>query len=216
MKKQLGLLMGCLNFTRVQEDEFNDWYDLEHIPERLVIPGFINAVRWLGANDPKISVAIFDLESTDVLESPPYLALMGRNTSPWSRRTIGLCDEIGRFTAEQILPGDEIAPQDAEGLLIVAMNVLPAAESEFNAWYNEEHIPRLRTVPGVLCARRFLTLSGSRKYIATYHLSHPDIQASEAWEKAITTPWQSKMNPLTNDHLRLVLRRYERKRNIPR
>ena len=213
MMKQMGLLMGCLNFTRVQEDEFNDWYDLEHIPQRLAIPGFINAVRWLGANDPKVSVTIFDLRSTDVLESPPYLALMGANTSPWSRRIIGRCDEIGRFTAAQILPGDEIAPQEAEGLVIVAMNVMPAAESEFNAWYNEEHIPRLRTVPGMLSARRFLTLSGSRKYIATYHLSHPDIKASEAWGMAIRTPWQSKMKTLTTDHLRFVLRRYERKGN---
>jgi hypothetical protein len=96
------------------------------------------------------------------------------------------------------------------------MNVLPEAESEFNAWYNEEHVPHLRTVPGMLCARRFLTSSGSRKYIATYHLSHHNVQASEAWQKAITTPWQGKMKPLTKDRLRFVLRRYARKGEIPR
>ena len=96
-------------------------------------------------------------------------------------------------------------------MLVVAMNVLPEAEAEFNAWYNEEHIPLLRTVPGMLCARRFKTVSGPRKYIAVYHLSGPEVQASEAWAKAITTPWQIKMKPLTSDRLRFVLSRYRRK-----
>ena len=212
MTKPMGLLIGSFNFANVQEDEFNDWYDLEHIPQRLAIPGFINAERWLGADDPKISVVTYDLENVDVLESPPYFAVTGENTSPWSRRVIGMCDELGRFVAKQILPGCEVGPQDAGGMLIVSMNVLPEAEAEFNAWYNEEHIPRLRTVPGMLCARRFMTVSGSRKYIATYHLSRPDLQASEAWTKATATPWQAKMKPLTTDHLRFVLRRYKREK----
>jgi hypothetical protein len=216
MTKPMGLLIASFNYRRVQEDEFNDWYDSEHIPQRLAIPGFVNIVRWLGADDPKISVVTFDLDSVAVLESAPYLAVVGENMSPWSRRVIGLCDQLGRFAAEQILPGRELGPQDAQGLLIVAMNVLPEAESEFNAWYNEEHIPRLRTVPGMLCARRFLTLSGSRKYIATYHLSHPDVQQASAWQTAVATPWQSKMKPLTSDHLRFVLRRYVRKGEIHR
>lgn len=215
MTKPMGLLIASFNYRRVAEDEFNDWYDCEHIPQRLAIPGFIKAVRWLGDDDPKISVVTFDLESADVLESPPYMAVVGKNMSPWSRRVIGLCENLGRFGAEQILPGREVGPQDAQGLLIVAMNVLPEAESEFNAWYNEEHIPRLRTVPGMLCARRFLTLSGSHKYVAIYHLSHPDVQASKAWHEAITTPWQSKMKPQTKDHLRFVLRRYARKGEVP-
>jgi hypothetical protein len=211
MTKPMGLLIASFNFANVQEDEFNDWYDHEHIPQRLAIPGFINAERWLGADDPKISVVTFDLENVGVLESPPYLAVTRENMSPWSRRVIGLCSGLGRFGAKQILPGCEVGPQDAEGMLIVAMNILPEAEAEFNAWYNEEHIPRLRTVPGMLCARRFMTVSGSRKYIATYHLSSPEVQTSEVWAKAISTPWQIKMSPLMSDRLRFVLRRYKRK-----
>lgn len=207
----MGLLIASFNFAKVQDDEFNDWYDLEHIPQRLAIPGFINAVRWLGVDDPKISVVTFDLQSADVLESPPYLGVVGENMSPWSRRVIGMCESLGRFGAEQILPGQEVEPQEAQGLLIVANNILPEAETEFNACYDEELIPRLRTVPGILCARRFLTLSGPRKYIATYHLSHPDVQASEEWQKAIATPWQDKMKPMTKDRLIFVLRRYTRK-----
>ena len=28
------------------DDEFNRWYDEEHIPERLAIPGVLNAARY--------------------------------------------------------------------------------------------------------------------------------------------------------------------------
>ena len=124
---------------------------------------------------------------------------------------IGKCERIARIDAEQLPPGREVGPQDAGGMLIIAMNVLPEAEAEFNAWYDEEHIPLLKMVPGVLCARRFKSEAGPRRYIAVYHLSAPEVQASEAWAKAITTPWQQKMKKLTLDRLRFVLRPYRRR-----
>lgn len=215
MTKAMGLLLAAFNYRRVAEDEFNDWYDCEHIPQRLAIPGFLNAVRWLGADDPKASVVAFDLAGADVLESPPYLAVIGENMSPWSRRVIGRCESLGRFAAEQILPGSEVGPPEAEGLLIVALNVLPEAEAEFNACYDEEHLPRLRAVPGMLCARRFRTLSGSRRYIATYHLRAPEVQASAAWREAVATPRWEKLKALTRDPLRLLLKRYHRREAHP-
>ena len=59
-------------------------------PQRLAIPGFIRAERWLGVEDPKIAVATYELENIAVLKSPPYLAIAGENLSPWSKRVIGL------------------------------------------------------------------------------------------------------------------------------
>ena len=29
-----GVLIAAMDFSNVAEDEFNDWYDTEHIPER--------------------------------------------------------------------------------------------------------------------------------------------------------------------------------------
>ena len=52
-----GLLIAAMNFSDVAEDEFHDWYDTEHVPERLAVPGFINADRWIGIDNPKVSVA---------------------------------------------------------------------------------------------------------------------------------------------------------------
>ena len=114
-----------------------------------------------------------------------------------------------RFEGDQILPGDQLPPAAAGGLLLNAMNIAPEHEAEFNEWYDKEHIPALAAVPGVLSARRFRG-TGNRKYVALYHLATPDVQESAEWKQARQSDWTSRLQPHFRDHLRLVLRRYVR------
>src|SRR5215469_1834384 len=167
-----GLLFASFDFSSAQAEEFHDWYDLEHIPERLRVPGFLNAERWIGDEEPKIAVAIYDLESLGVLHSPAYNAIGYGNASVWTKRITTIAKRLLRFAGEQLVPGDAIAPSGAGGLLVASMNADPAAEPEFNEWYNAEHLPQLGAVPGVLCARRFSSSEADRerKYLALYHM----------------------------------------------
>ena len=123
-----GILIAAMDFSAAPEDEFHDWYDLEHIPERLRIKGFLNAQRWIAADNPKVSLATYDLDEVGVLHSPPYLAIAGANSSAWTRRTARFRKSLMRFEGEQLFPGDKIAPVDAAGVLLVAMNVAPEHE----------------------------------------------------------------------------------------
>src|SRR4051812_6454064 len=134
-QKPMGLLVAGFNTSPVAQDEFNDWYDTEHIPERQRVPGFINCERWIGADDPKISIATYDLETLGVLKSDAYRAIGGENLSPWSKRLTAKATRVCRFEAEQSSPGNVAAPRGAGGLLLFAMNVVPEAEADFNAWY---------------------------------------------------------------------------------
>ena len=204
-----GILIAAMDFSAAPEDEFHDWYDLEHIPERLRVPGFLNADRWIGTENPKISVATYDLDNVKVLASPAYLAIGGANLSPWSKRVTSKVERLMRFEGDQILPGDQLPPANAGGLLLNAMNIAPEHEAEFNEWYDKEHIPALAAVPGVLCARRFRG-TGNRKYVALYHLETADVVESDEWKKARQSDWTSRLQPQFRDHLRLVLRRYVR------
>lgn len=77
-----GILIAAMDFSAAPEDEFHDWYDLEHVPERLGVPGFINADRWIGIENPKISIATYDLDNVGVLHSPAYLAVGGDTDPP--------------------------------------------------------------------------------------------------------------------------------------
>lgn len=211
----MGLLVAGFDFSAVAEDEFNDWYDTEHIPERKRLKGFVNCERWLGADDPKVSIATYDLASLAVLESPEYRAIAGENLSPWSKRVSGKCRRICRFEAEQTLPGGLAAPvQGAGALLLFATDIAPEAEADFNAWYDQEHVPGLAAVPGCLAARRFLirraVSEGKQRYLALYHLAAPEVPLTDAWKRAVETPWTARVRPHLRGVLRLVLRRYAR------
>src|SRR5215471_7078876 len=151
-----GTLIAAMRIAQVAEDEFHDWYDTEHLPERQRVPGFLLCERWLGADDPRVSVATHDLEGVAVLQGAAYRAIGGENLSPWSKRVTARVDRLMRFEGDQILPGDQLPPSGADGLLLNAMNIAPELEAEFN----------LAAVPGVLGARRFRGTSGNRKYVA--------------------------------------------------
>jgi len=205
-----GTLIAAMRIAQVAEDEFHDWYDTEHLPERQRLPGFLVCERWLGAEDHLVSVATYDLDSVAVLQGAAYRAIGGENLSPWSKRVTARVDRLMRFEGDQILPGDQLPPSSAGGLLLNAMNIAPELEAEFNEWYDKEHIPALAAVPGVLGARRFRGTSGNRKYVALYHLAEPGVVESAEWKTARQSDWTSRLQPHFRDHLRLVLRRYRR------
>ncbi len=207
-----GLLFASFDFSPAHEDEFHDWYDLEHVPERLRVPGFINAERWISDENPKVAVATYDLETHGVLRSPPYLAVGFDNASVWTKRVTAIAHRILRFEGEQLLPGGVVAPAEAKALLVASMNVDPAAEAEFNEWYNAEHLPQLGAVPGVLCARRYRSAEAKpeRKYLALYSLTGPEVSRSAAWTKAADTEWTRRMRPHFRDMLVLRCNRYQR------
>ena len=205
-----GQLIAAMDFSNVSEEEFNDWYDLEHIPERQRVPGFLACQRWIGADNAKHSVAIYDLDTLSVLRSPPYLAIGGENLSPWSKRVTAKCQRLLRFEGDQILPGDKTAPEGAGGLLLVGMTPAPEVEMAFNAWYDTEHVPALARAPGVLSARRFRAQNSSGpKYVALYHLASPEVITGPEWKRASeSTPMPELIRPQISDRLRLVSRAY--------
>jgi hypothetical protein len=76
-------------------------------------------------------------------------------------------------------------------LYIVEQDAAPEHEAELNAWYAEEHLPRLGAVPGVLSARRFAAVDASTtpRYLAAYRLTARPVFESPAWLEARQTPW---------------------------
>ena len=206
-----GILIAGFDFSGCAEDEFNDWYDLEHVPERERVPGFLLCRRWIDHTNPKVALATYDLESHDVLRSAPYKAIAYENLSVWSKRVTAMAKRIMRFEGVQTLPGDAVSPKDAGALLINAMNCDPANETEYNKWYDEEHIPMLAAVSGCRLARRFRGVDGgSHKYVALYHLDSPAVTEKPEWKAAVDTPWAAKVRPMFKDRIRLLCKPYVR------
>jgi hypothetical protein len=65
------------------EEEFNAWYDTEHLPGLARVPGTVSAKRYLRLTGTPRYIACYELVSPAVMESEAWLAI--RHTA-WSSR----------------------------------------------------------------------------------------------------------------------------------
>jgi hypothetical protein len=99
--------------------------------------------------------------------------------------------------------GVESGPQRPAGttVLSVVMDVDADALIAFHGWYEEEHLPKLVAVPGILCAVRYQALTideapatahppGRRvRFLAWYEMAEPGVVATDAFAAAsVLTP----------------------------
>jgi hypothetical protein len=91
---------------------------------------------------------------------------------------------------------------------IVATDVLPAHEADFNVWYDNEHLPGLAAVPGVANAARFRVVEGSGPaYHAGYDLADRAAFNSPSWLAVRGTAWSSRARPAFFNTRRTMYRR---------
>ncbi len=68
-----GLLMVWADIDPGLEAEYHRWYDEEHIAHLLAVPGFLSAGRYVALKGGPKYLALYELESPDVLKSPAFL-----------------------------------------------------------------------------------------------------------------------------------------------
>jgi hypothetical protein len=82
-----GMLLTSMNIDAADEAEFNRWYDREHLEERVAMPGFLEARRYVAHDgDPKY-LSLYSTESIEVLDSPFYRTALANQTA-WSKANI--------------------------------------------------------------------------------------------------------------------------------
>ena len=115
---QTGFLLVLMQPPANIEEEFNAWYDSEHVPERLAVPGVLTAIRFssISAATPKY-LAMYDLESEAVLDSDAYRRVAGDNSSPWTKRVTGKT-RVYRSVGSQIYPGNALTFRSARVTLL--------------------------------------------------------------------------------------------------
>ncbi|MFM0034638.1 hypothetical protein [Paraburkholderia strydomiana] len=118
-----ALLMVSMEPPASLEEEFNDWYDTEHFPQRLALPGFVSASRWVCVDGWPRWMALYDLTSLDALDSDAYRKVSGAQSTPWSKRL--LPRTVGRSrVAAGALDGRAEAQRDPQAVSrLLAMSV---------------------------------------------------------------------------------------------
>ncbi|WP_062129393.1 DUF4286 family protein [Paraburkholderia monticola] len=129
-----ALLMVSMEPPATLEDEFNDWYDTEHFPQRTALPGFVAASRWVCIDGWPRWLALYDLTSIDVLNSDAYRNVSGAHSTPWSRRLLPRTVGRSRVAAVALDGQDETqhAPSGISRLLAMSVPLIaggPSAEA---------------------------------------------------------------------------------------
>lgn len=100
-----GLLLATMEPPASLEEEFQDWYDTEHFPERKGCEGFLTANRFVCVDGWPRYLAMYDLDDVEVLRGDAYRKIAHSRYSPWTHRIIAKV--WGQYRAEgvQVYPG---------------------------------------------------------------------------------------------------------------
>ena len=185
-KKGTGLLMVWADVPADKEPDFNRWYNEEHVAERMAVPGFLNAARYEAVKGGPKHLAVYELESPAVLDSPAYKQVQA-NPTPWTKRSSP--DVIGttfiRNVYSMIHPrtvSSAVATSDmAPALQLGRMDVRAEVDAEFNEWYNTIYVPNYEKVPGVIRGRRDRATVGSPTYLTFYEFENPRVSETPEW-----------------------------------
>ena len=189
-KKARGIYLVWADVQAAKEDDFNRWYNEEHLDELLAIPGVLSAARYIAVSGSPKYLACYELESPEVRDTPEYQEHLFRPTE-WSKR-LDLHGIATRFIANnyhQIFPLDvshDVAETGmAPVLQIGRMSIPEDQDDEFNEFYNTTYAPNYAEVPGCIRFRRYSLYAGpGPKYSVVYEFEHERVSQSPEWAAA--------------------------------
>jgi len=181
----------------VDEAEFHDWYDNEHGPARLTVPGFRGVLRYRALDEQKPTwLALYELDGPEVIDSAGYKALAGQ-ASDRDKAVFAALGTLERRVYEQISEDGSPVGRPAPVILAVSMSVPAESEADLAAWYTEEHIPMLLEVPGWRRIRRYRLVRGldgpGPDFLSLHELAGPEVLEEPGYRAAISTPWRDRV-----------------------
>jgi hypothetical protein len=130
--------------------EHDDWHTHEHFPERVGIPGFLRASRWVAAGDGLRYFVMYEVEKVDVLSDAPYLQRLN-NPTPWTSKMMpsfrGMTRGFCRLT-------ESAGAGLGNALRTIRISPLAGRESELRAWLAKT-LPVIASSRGLIGAHLF-------------------------------------------------------------
>lgn len=207
-----GLITVRLDVAPEHEAEFSDWYTLEHVPQLTALPGFVRTRRYF-CDKADIRYLAWYETADETVEAAKDFQYVAANPTPWSQRMRKLYGEQReRMNFQLMCEAGPVPAADAPWMYIVHTDIPDHIIDEYNAWYDQEHLPRCVGIPGVLRARRYTStgIAGGAntgpRYLTAYELTGPDVWDSPAALQARKTPWTEKMRSLFSNTRRTLYR----------
>jgi hypothetical protein len=92
-----GMLIVLTEVKSRDESDFNEWYNREHIDERVNLPGFHRARRYVAVKASPKYLATYECDSVSDLATPGYLQLLANQTA-WTKAVMARFTHFNRMT----------------------------------------------------------------------------------------------------------------------
>src|ERR687892_433988 len=84
-QKGRGIFMVYVDIDAPHVQEFNEWYNKEHLPELLSVPGILSAARYEAVKGGPKYLPCYELESVAVMKTPAFTS---RPRTAWKCRSV--------------------------------------------------------------------------------------------------------------------------------
>lgn len=166
----LGIWAIWYELDREHRSEYAEWFHGVHIPEKLSRPGYLWAAHYaLEAN--KGYLALFGGPTAHTFLSPSPGQLAQRQSAETKRYMKMRQQSSASILAEEArVYGPDSDTRDARGTAGPVIQfgnynaASPAVEDDLGAWYAQERLPLLSTLPGCIGARKMLATVGAYKH----------------------------------------------------
>src|SRR3979490_3159848 len=119
-----GMLLTSMDIDPSDDVDFNRWYDREHLEERVAIPGFLEARRYIAHQGSPKYLCLYSTETFNVLDSPAYRTKLA-NPTDWSKKTMARFKNMIRAVARIT-----ISRGQGRGAALGIIRLRPAAGAE--------------------------------------------------------------------------------------
>lgn len=176
-----------------EEGEFDAWYAEEHVPLRMKLPGFLGASRARAVQGEPSHLVVYWLQEPGALETPEYQRVKAEP----SPRTAHMLDHVAaftRFSGEEI--GDAGERRAGRYLYLVTFSVPEERKEEFDAWYEQDHVPLLLRHPSWVRCRRYAITEGVPEEVtraAVHEIDDLAALASTERQQARESPWRLRL-----------------------
>ena len=143
-----GMLIVFSEVKAADERDFNEWYNREHIDERVNLPGFHRARRYIAVRGSPKYLATYECDSVDDLATPGYLQLLA-NQTPWTQAVMARFTRFQRLTVRVQV---DMTHGVGGAIAVVRFVPDPHERNALAAWLQETALPKVIARPGLVGA----------------------------------------------------------------
>ena len=143
-----GMLIVFTEVKARDERDLNEWYNREHIDERINLPGFHRARRYVAVRGSPKYLATYECDTVDDLATPGYLHLLA-NQTPWTQAVMARFTHFHRLTLRLQV---DLTHGIGGALASVRFVPDPRRRKALATWLRQTPLPRAIARPGLLGA----------------------------------------------------------------